>query len=40
MWCDVTGRFTRMASAADFYVFRSEFARYFAFTQFAQQFFA
>lgn len=25
-----------MATAADFYVFRSEFTRYFAFTQFAQ----
>lgn len=36
----MTRSFDRMPSAADYYVFRSEFAKYFAYTQFLQKLFA
>lgn len=36
----MTRSFDRMPSAADYYVFRSEFAKYYAYTQFLQKLFA
>lgn len=36
----MTRSFDRMPSASDYYVFRSEFAKYFAYTQFLQKLFA
>lgn len=36
----MTRSFDCMPSAADYYVFRSEFAKYYAYTQFLQKLFA